>query len=165
MKSERTWVVIADGAHAKVLQYSPEKPTLEPVKDVAFEIDLPRTHEIVSDRPGRSFESQGRARHAKNGRSDPHRELKRGLAHKIASALQSSLANKRYDKLVLVAPPVTLGDLRDALAETVRTRVSAEVAQDLIKTPASQLCGHLVGVLPLRTPGTRAARRRPSAGR
>ena len=55
MKSERTWIVIADGAHAKVYQYSEEKPELETVKDISFEIDLPRTHDIVSDRAGRSF--------------------------------------------------------------------------------------------------------------
>jgi len=156
VKSERTWIVIADGAHAKVYQYSEEKPKLETVKDISFEIDLPRTHDIVSDRAGRSFESQGRTRHAKSGRSDPHRELKRNLAHKVADALKSSLTDKRYDKLVLVAPPVTLGDLRDALAKRVQTRVIAELAQDLIKVPASRLPTHLVDVLPFYVPRARA---------
>jgi protein required for attachment to host cells len=153
MKSERTWVVIADGAHAKVLQYSPEKAKLEPVKGIAFEISLPRTHDILSDRAGRSFESNGPARHAKSGRNDPHRELKRGVARKIADVLQSSLANKRYDKLVLEAPPATLGDRREALAESVQSRLSADVTRDLIKTPASQLSSHLVGVLPIKDTG------------
>ena len=152
MKSERTWIVIADGAHARVYQYSEEKPKLETVKDIWFDIDLPRTHDIVSDRAGRSFESQGRTRHAKSGRSDPHRELKRNLAHKVADALKSSLTDKRYEKLVLVAPPATLGDLRGALAKSVQARVIAEVAQDLIKVPASRLGAHLVDVLPFYAP-------------
>ena len=155
MKSERTWIVIADGGHAKVYQYSDEKPKLETMKEISFEIDLPRTHDIVSDRAGRSFESQGRTRHAKSARSDPHRELKRNLAHKVADALKSSLTDKRYDKLVLVAPPVTLGDLRDALAKSVKARVIAEVAQNLIKVPASRLATHLVDVLPFYVPGAR----------
>jgi protein required for attachment to host cells len=140
--------MIADGAHAKVYQYSEEKPKLDAVKDMSFEIDLPRTHDIVTDRPGRSFESQGRTRHAKSGRSDPHRELKRNFAHKVAAALKVGLSDKRYDKLVLVAPPVTLGDLRDALAKSVQARVIGEVAQDLIKVPASRLPTHLADVLP-----------------
>ena len=55
MKSERTWVVIADGAHAKVLEFTPEKPRLEAVNDISFEIDLPATHDLVSDRPRRSL--------------------------------------------------------------------------------------------------------------
>ena len=155
MKSERTWVVIADGAHAKVLQFTPEKPRLEAVKDIAFTIDLPATHDLVGDRPGRVFESHGYASHAKAPRSDPHRELKRSLAHKIAGALQMGLAEQRYDKLVLVAPPATLGDLREALAEGVRACVTAELAKDLVKLPASQLQDHLADVLPLKTPRAR----------
>ena len=156
MKSERTWVVIADGAHAKVLQFTPEKPRLEAVKDIAFTIDLPATHDLVSDRPGRVFESHGYASHAKAPRSDPHRELKRSLAHKIADALQTSLADQRYDKLVLVAPPTTLGDLREALADGVRACVTAELAKDLVKLPASELQTHLADVLPLKAPRARA---------
>ena len=89
----------------------------EAVNDISFEIDLPATHDLVSDRQGRVFELHGHANHAAAPRSDPHRELKRGLAHKIADALQTSLADQRYDKLVLVAPPTTLGDLREALRQ------------------------------------------------
>jgi protein required for attachment to host cells len=74
------------------------------------------------------------------------------LAYKVADALKSSLAEKRYEKLVLVAPPVTLGDLREALAKGVQALVSAEVAQDLIKVPPNRLQGHLAGVLHLKTP-------------
>ena len=159
MKSERTWVVIADGAHAKVLQFTPEKPTLEAVQDIAFKIELPATHDLVSDRPGRVFESHGHASHAKAPRSDPHRELKRDLAHKIAGALQTSLADQRYDKLVLVAPPTTLGDLREALAKSVRACVTAELAQDLVKIPAGQLQDHLADVLPLKAPRARTQTR------
>jgi protein required for attachment to host cells len=155
MKSERTWVVVADGAHARVLQFTPEKPRLEAVPDLAFTIDLPATHDLVSDRPGRVFESHGHASHAKAPRSDPHRELKRNLAHTIADALQTSLAGQRYDKLILVAPPATLGDLREALAKAVRARVSAELHQDLVKLPADELQTHLAGVLPLAAPRTR----------
>lgn len=158
MKSERTWIVIADGAHARVLQFTPEKPRLEAVEDISFAIDLPPTHDLVSDRPGRAFESHGNARHAKAGRSDPHRELKRGLAHKVADALQANLNDQRYDKLVLVAPPATLGDLREALAEGVRARVTAELAKDLVKLPASELQEHLHDVLPLKAPRARTAR-------
>jgi protein required for attachment to host cells len=70
--------------------------------------------------------------------------------------LKASLTAKRYDKLILVAPPVTLGDLRDALAKSVHARVIAEVAQDLIKVPASRLPTHLVDVLPFYAPRAQA---------
>ena len=34
--------------------------------------------------------------------------------------LDKSLAAKAYDRLILVAPPVTLGDLRKALSQHVK---------------------------------------------
>jgi protein required for attachment to host cells len=74
-----------------------------------------------------------------------------------------SLADKLYDKLVLVAPPATLGDLREALAKGVRACVTAEIAQDLVKIPASQLQSHLVGVLPLKAPRARTQARARAA--
>src|SRR5262249_36906025 len=132
------------------------KPRLEAVKDIAFTIDLPSTHDLVSDRPGRVFESHGHARHAKAPRSDPHRELKRSLAHKIADALQTSLAEQRHDKLGLAAPPTALGDLREALADGVRACVTAELAKDLVKLSTSELQGHLADVLPLKAPRSRS---------
>ena len=148
MKSERTWIVIADGAHAKVLERSVEKPALKTVDGLTVSIELPASRDMLTDRPGRSFESHGRARHAKESRSDPHRELKRSFAKHLAGMLKTNLADKRYEKLVLVAPPATLGDLRDALVKTVRARVVAELAQDLVKTPHNQLRRHLADVLP-----------------
>lgn len=159
MKSERTWIVIADGAHAKVLERSAEKPTLRTVDGLTVSIELPASRDMLTDRPGRSFESHGRARHAKESRSDPHRELKRSFAKHLAGLLKTNLADKRYERLVLVAPPATLGDLRDALVKTVRARVVAELGQDLVKTPHNQLRRHLADVLP-GVPPRRAARKR-----
>lgn len=87
MRPDRTWIVIADGAHMSVVQCEPGDPQLIDVDDMHLCAELPRTRELVTDRPGRSFESHGRTRHAKEGRSDPHRELKRSFAKSIANRL------------------------------------------------------------------------------
>ena len=134
MRSDRTWIVIADGAHVSVVECVPGDPHLIDVDDMHLSAQLPPTHQLVN-RAGRSFESQGRTRHAKEGRSDPHRELKRSFARSIADRLKATLAEKRYERLILIAPPVTLGDLRSALHRKVRDRVRAELPQDLVKLP------------------------------
>jgi protein required for attachment to host cells len=147
MKPKRTWVLIADGGHAKVFQSEGPSSDLVLVEGMIFSADLPANRDILADRPGRVFESQGRARHAKENPSDPHRELKRAFAKKLAGVLEAKLAEKRFEKLVLVAPPVTLGDLRDALPKSVHSKVVAELAHDLVKTPHGELAGHLEDVL------------------
>jgi protein required for attachment to host cells len=147
MKRKRTWVLIADGGHAKVFESLGPASDLVPVEGMAFSAELPANRDILTDRPGRSFESQGRARHAKENPSDPHRDLKRAFARKLAGILEAELAAKRFDRLVLVAPPPMLGDLREALSAKVRAKVAAELAHDLVKTPHAELPKHLEGAL------------------
>ena len=160
MRPDRTWIVIADGAHVSVVQCVPGDAQLIDVDDMHLAAELPPSRELVSDRPGRSFESQGRTRHAKEGRSDPHRELKRSFAKSIATRLKAKLDEKRYEHLILIAPPVTLGDLRSALHRQVRDRVRAELPQDLVKLPPRKLRRHLRAVMPAKA---RTSRRTASS--
>lgn len=147
MKPVRTWVLIADGGHAKVLESKRPGSELVPIDDMIISVELPANRDIGTDRPGRSFESHGRGRHAMESPTDPHRALKRGFARKLGKALQTKLVENRFDRLVLVAPPPALGDLRAVLPKSVRAKIVAELAQDLVKTPHDQLPRHLKGVL------------------
>jgi protein required for attachment to host cells len=146
MKPERTWIVIADGHEAKVLESHGSHSELVPVGDMAVTMDLPPNREIQDDRPGRSFESSGPTRHAVESRTDPHRELKRELARNVAGKLDLALRDQRFDRLVIVAPPVTLGDLRRALSDQLEGRVTAELAKDLVHVPHHDLPTHLAAI-------------------
>ena len=132
MKSTRTWVLIADGARARILQNDGPGKGLHEVEGCVFHGDHAATHDIMSDREGRSHSSVGPGRSAIEAHSDPHRELKKRFAHQL---------------LVIVAAPSALGDLRAAISEQVRAKVTGEVAKDLTKTPDGEVAGHLKDVL------------------
>jgi protein required for attachment to host cells len=118
---------------------------LEPVEGLALEAELSPTREIGADRPGRSFESVGSARHAMENPTDWHREQKRQFAQRVARAIGERSAAGSFDRLVVVAPAATMGDLRAALPDDARARVAAEVVADLTKTPPAELPAHLAG--------------------
>jgi protein required for attachment to host cells len=147
MKATRTWILIADGARARILQNDGPGKGLHEVKGLVFHGDHASTHEIMSDREGRSHSSVGPGRSAIESHSDPHRELKKKFAHQLADALAHGLQQKAYDRLVIVAAPSALGDLRAALSEQVRAKVTGEVAKDLTKTPDGEVAEHLRDVL------------------
>lgn len=147
MKPTTTWILIADGARAQIFANHGPGKGMEAVAGGKFSADHRPDHEIMSDRPGRTFESVGTARHAIEPRHDPHRELKRAFSEELAAMLDKQLARKAYDRLVLVAPPTTLGDLRAALSEHVKAALYAELDKDLTKTPAHELPAHLGAVL------------------
>lgn len=147
MKPIRTWILIADGARARVLENTGPGRGLHAIDGLSFERDCPPTHEIVDDREGRSFSSVGPGRSAMEPTSDPRRLLKRDFVRGLAQMLGDGLQSDRFDRLVIVAAPQALGDLRAALPEGVRSKVVGELAQDLTKTPDHELAAHLEKVL------------------
>jgi protein required for attachment to host cells len=150
MKPTTTWILIADGAHARLFSNSGPGKGIEAVQGGVINGDHRPDHELVRDGLGRTFESSGSAgdmRHAIEPRVDPHRELKRTFAHELADMLDQRLAEKAYDRLVIVAPPKALGDLRAALSAHVKPLVYAELNKDLVKTPTAELPSHLGAVM------------------
>lgn len=147
MKPTRSWILIADGAHARVLEQVGRGAALVEVAGVRRSIVLPRSRDLGDDKPGRAEQMLGGPRSAMEPRTDPHRELKRKLAHEVADMLAGMLAEKAFDKLVIVAPPTTLGDVRAALSAPVRAVVAGEVTADLTKTPDHEVAGHLRDVI------------------
>jgi protein required for attachment to host cells len=143
MKPIRTWVLIADAARARVFETMGKGTGLTVVSDMAFDAKLAPSHMLGTDRPGRSFESVGSTRHAMESPSDPHREQKRQFARLIAHVLEERQAASGFDRLVVVAPAVTMGDLRTALPDKVKAVVVAELVADLTHTPVSELPAHL----------------------
>jgi protein required for attachment to host cells len=65
------------------------------------------------------------------------------FAKRIAQALHERHAASSFDRLVVVAPPTTMGDLRTALSGKVKAAVIAELVADLTNTPVNELPAHL----------------------
>jgi protein required for attachment to host cells len=147
MKPIRTWVLIADGARARILENDGPGHGLAAIGGLVFHGDHSATHDLVSDREGRSFSSHGPGRSAIDSRTDPHGDLKTTFAHLLADVLARGLEQKSYDRLIIVAPPVTLGDLRVAISDVVRLKVVGEVNHDLTKFPNGEVAEHLKDVL------------------
>lgn len=147
MKPTTTWILIADGAHARLFANRGPGKGIEAVEGGVINGDHRPDSELVRDRLSRTFESVGDTRHAIAPKTDPHRELKRDFAGQLADLLDRRLAEKAYDRLILVAPPKALGDLRAALSEQVKPHVYAELDKDLVKTPTAELPQHLGAVL------------------
>ena len=147
MKPTRTWVLIADGARARILENDGPGHGLHEVAGHEFSSDHAATHDLVTDRQGRSHSSVGPGRSAIEPHSDPHRQLKAKFAHLLADALARGLEQNAYDRLILVATPVTLGDLRSAISSHVKAKVVGEIAQDLTKMPNADVGEHLKTVV------------------
>lgn len=131
------WALIADAQHARILEReAPAGAWRERMED-RIEITDPPSRAMGSDRPGRSQESASAARHAIEPRTDPHREAKRAFAVRLADQLEA--ASGSYARLLLVAPPAFLGDLREALGDAARRKLRGTLDKDLTALPLADL--------------------------
>jgi protein required for attachment to host cells len=146
-----TWVLIADGARARLLaQAKPFEPLKPALEQEEFTGSMAQSKEIGSDRPGRSFDSSGLGgRHAMAPPTDPQRYAKFAFARELAERLEEAAYGGRFDRLILVAAPKTLGDLRELLPGLVKAKVVAEIDKDLTHVPVRDLPRHLASVLKL----------------
>lgn len=147
MKPTTTWILIADGAHARIFANRGPGKGIEAVEGGVINGDHRPDHDLVRDSAGRTFESVGDTRHAITPKTDPHRELKRDFAKQLADILDHKFSEKAFDRLVIVAPPTALGDLRSALSEHLKPHIYAELDKDLVKTPTVELPQHLGAVI------------------
>jgi protein required for attachment to host cells len=149
MKPTRSWIVIADGAQVRILENHGPGKGLTALPQEERHQPLPPSRDINADRPGRSHDRMGPGRHAMEPPSDPHREEKRRFADELAGRLNAAALKQRYDRLILVAPPKTLGDLRQALGKEAAAKLDGELAKDLTKVADHDLPGHLGEVIAL----------------
>ena len=133
-----TWVAIADGAKALVLVN--EGTDAEPLLKVVSksELENPPTHEQGTDRPGRMPDTGQGHRSALN-ETDWHEFEEQRFVRELSARLNKAAHANRFDRLILVAPPKVLGELRDELEKAAAERVVDEIAKDLTKHPVDEI--------------------------
>ena len=122
-------VVLGDGEKAMVLENrgTAFKPDLHITREAVQ--DNPATRHQGTDRPGR-FPDVGVGRSAVET-TDWHQLGKERFAGDLADMLHRAVRRGEITELVLVAPPGTLGILRDKLHREVKDRIVGELAKDL----------------------------------
>lgn len=142
--SHTTWVVVADGERARFLSGTGALRTLDTASVPDMVLDNPPTHEQGTERPGRTHESaQTGTRHAMAPRVDWHRFEKEKFAHSVAEIVNRAAFDKAFDRLVLVAPPETLGNIRPVLSKAAQGAVTQEIDKDLTKLTDDELADYL----------------------
>lgn len=135
-------VFVGDGRKALFLRNDGDEkfPNLKTEK--VFEDENPASHEQGSDRPGHLGKgSQGRRAAVES--TDWHDLEEHHFVRRVAAALEQMIRADKAKALVVVAPPKTLADLRDAFHADVKARVMAEIHKDLTKHPVWEIEKHL----------------------
>ena len=144
MLPKRTWILVADGTRGRVLKDEGRGGGLAPALDHGFHHAIEPEHEMGSERPGHGHQSAGGARFAIEPRADWSRSEHHQFAHELARMIELHAQANEFDRLVLIAPPRTLGELRRALGHESRARLHGEINKDLTEHSVQTVAEHLV---------------------
>lgn len=133
-------ILVVDGSRMQLLRNrgKDNAPDLQIVAENA-QADPP-TRALVSDGPGRSFESFGSARHG-YAATDHHQQREDRFGKKALALLQSD--DSQDVPIILIAPPHMLGELRGARDARIGRRTIAEIDKDLTHLKAHEIAAFL----------------------
>jgi protein required for attachment to host cells len=131
-------VLVADGRKALVLSNRGDSAYPDLRLETASEsAPNPPSREQGRERPGRVHSSVGDARSAVET-ADPHDRSEAEFAKETAAGFERLARDRAGSKIIVVAPPRTLAELRPALA-AISDRIVAEIAKDLTNRPVHEI--------------------------
>lgn len=146
-KRETKWVVVANQSEARVYAQEGPRGELVELNHIANPGGQKMDSQLVSDRPGRSFDIAGEGRHAMEPSTDPKEYEAIRFAKDLARDLDVARARNAFDKLVLVAAPEFLGLLRHELTPPAAKLVEREIDKNLLPVAANELREQLSALL------------------
>lgn len=121
------WIVAADSSQCRIFAAHAPDGALQELETLSHPEARLQEQALVSDSPGRAFDSKGAGRHAMEVEVSAKKHEAMMFAGRIAARLDAGRVRRDFDKLALVAAPEFLGLLRGKLGPQLRALVLHEV--------------------------------------
>lgn len=149
MALTKIWILVAHRSGARILENKGPRKGLDLIQQIEHPEGRLKNREIDSDKPGRSYDSKGVGRHAYSNEHPPTAHVAEQFAKQLSEVLDHGRTRQRFDKLVLVAEPRFLGNLRAAIPAQTAALICATMDKDLGGVETRDLPKHLNAVVRL----------------
>lgn len=139
-KAQRTWIVVADGGHARILESGQRHSGITIRLDLASDVRL-TAGKLAADRLPRTQESANSAHHGITPRISLKDHERRAFAARLSDYLRGGVGN--FDQLVLVAPARFLNLVEKGLSDDVSRKVAKTYRKDLTWMADTEMLEHL----------------------
>lgn len=127
------WIIVADESIATFYIQDTKRSPLQETATLRNEAARMKTGDLISDRGGRSFDSQGQGRHTMTReKTDPKKQAAIMFAKEIAERIVKARHNGKCRDFALIAAPRFLGLLRDALATAGHAMPFLAIDKDVV---------------------------------
>ena len=144
---DRTWILVAHRGGARLFENKGPGKGLELLQTVDHPAGKLKNKDIDTDQPGRGNDRFGPGRHAYSNEHPSTVHVAEQFAKQLSTLLEDGRSHHRYGRLVLVAEPRFLGNLRAALSTQTAALITGTLDKDLGGTDTRELPRHLDGVV------------------
>lgn len=127
MRAKKVYVLVCDGGRSRVYAGEGRVAALAPVTGTERVNDA----EIEPGERATGYSSTGSRRYSVEEHGDRRRDAERAFLLAILDQLAAVEAD--FDRLVIVAPPRALGEIRKAIPRVLQDKLAAEISADLTR--------------------------------
>ena len=130
LPNARCYVVAGDSAEARIFLTQSRFGAWTEIATLTNPEATKREQDLLTDKPGRVFDSFGKGRHSMAPGESGRQHEKHRFAHEVARALGKRMLAGDFSRLVLIAEPTFLGYLRQELSPDLRKTIVFELAMN-----------------------------------
>ena len=136
-------IVVADSARARVFTADSAHSPLNEIETMAHPEGRMHEQDMVSDMPGKDSGKGGGGDHAYQEKIEPKEQEMIEFAKRIAGYLDDARKANKLNKLILVAAPAFLGELRTHLSSETSEKIVFELDKNIAHHSVEDIRKHL----------------------
>jgi len=140
-----SYILVADGAKMLFFRNEGDPDNLNLTVIAAEQQADNYDRDIKTDLAGQKPGSPGSGGGSTAGEADFHVQAEQRFAVEAADRINRAALANEFERLIIVAPPKTLGELRKHYHKQVEGRIAAEIAKDLTGHPVDRIEAVLQG--------------------
>ncbi len=141
--SSQIWLLVADRSTARIFLVSETEPaSLKEIQTLIHAEGASRPRDVTTDRPGRLSGWSG-LRSAGYPEVDLRHITATEFAAEVTEALERGRLENEFGKLLIIAPPLFLGALRNQMPELLKRMVVAEFDRELAHASPEELSAYV----------------------
>jgi protein required for attachment to host cells len=141
-----TWVVVANSSQARIFR-AENNQLLQEIEILEHPESREKESELVTSRPGRSFDRVGTGRHAIEPKTSPKLQEFVNFARFLSNHLEEARLQGKFGRLYLAAGPSFLGLLRQSIEPSILQLIAEEVDKDITHLNEAEIREYLPIVL------------------
>lgn len=125
------WIIVADRAHARIFRaHWPDLNGFQPVEERFHAEGRMQAQEVNDARAGRDRSPDG-GKNTYDPPTDHRHATAQDFAVEIANRLEEGRTNNDFGHIIVAAPPLLLGELRQRFSPELLKLVDAEINKEL----------------------------------